>query len=123
MGSPTQPPPSPRKPPVFAETFAALDIRAGVIVGVEAFPEAHAPAWKLRVDFGPSIGELATSAQVTNYAATDLVGRQVVGVINLGVRRIAGFRSEFLLLGAVEPDGTVALLSPDDISAPGLPVA
>ena len=123
MGSPTQPPPSPRKPPVSAETFAALDIRAGVIVGVEAFPEARAPAWKLRVDFGPSIGELATSAQVTNYAATDLVGRQVVGVINLGVRRIAGFRSEFLLLGAVEPDGTVALLAPDDISAPGLPVA
>ncbi len=123
MCSSPQTPAAPRKDPVSVETFASLDMRVGVIVDVEAFPEARAPAWKLRVDFGPAIGELATSAQVTNYAAAELLGRQVVGVINLGVRRIAGFRSEFLVLGALEDDGTVALLAPDPISTPGRPVA
>ena len=123
MGTPPQPSSTPRKPQVTAETFASLDIRVGTIVDVEAFPEARAPAWKLRVDFGPAIGELSTSAQVTNYSAAELVGRAVIGVINLGVRRIAGFRSEFLVLGAVEADGTVKLLAPDKTSAPGLPVA
>ena len=118
-----QKPPSERKAPVSVETFASLDIRVGVIVDVEAFPEARSPAWKLRVDFGPDVGELATSAQVTNYASTDLIGRQVVGVINLGVRRIAGFRSEFLVLGALDADGTVALLAPDTFAAPGRSVA
>ena len=123
MEIPPPKPPSERKAPVSVETFASLDIRVGVIVDVEAFPEARSPAWKLRVDFGRDVGELSTSAQVTNYAATDLIGRQVVGVINLGVRRIAGFRSEFLVLGAIEADGTVALLAPDTLAAPGRPVA
>ena len=122
MESPQQVPP-PRKPTVGIETFASLDIRAGVVVTVEAFPEARKPAWKLRVDFGPAIGVLSTSAQVTNYSEDELVGRHVVGVINLGTRRIAGFRSEFLMLGAIEDDCTVALLAPDTMSAPGLPVA
>ena len=123
MCSSPQTPAAPRKDPVSVETFASLDMRVGVIVDVEAFPEARAPAWKLRVDFGPTIGELATSAQVTNYAPAELLGRQVVGVINLGVRRIAGFRSEFLVLGAIANEGTVALLAPDPISTPGRPVA
>ncbi|MBP6136464.1 MAG: tRNA-binding protein [Candidatus Microthrix sp.] len=112
-----------RKHPVSAEVFASIDMRVGVVQDVEAFPEARKPAWKLRVDFGPGIGVLQTSAQITNYAADALLGRRVVGVINLGTRRIAGFRSEFLVLGAVEADGSVLLLAPDGESAVGRPIA
>jgi len=108
---------------VSAEVFASIDMRVGVVQDVEAFPEARKPAWKLRVDFGPGIGVLQTSAQITNYAADALLGRRVVGVINLGTRRIAGFRSEFLVLGAVEADGSVLLLAPDGESAVGRPIA
>ncbi len=79
------------------------------------------PAFKLTVDFGPVVGTLRTSAQVTNYTADDLVGRTAVGAVNLGRKRIAGFTSGFLILGALDPDGTVRLLElPDgvDIGAP-----
>jgi tRNA-binding protein len=112
-----------RKPDVGPEAFAALDLRVGRVTGVEAFPEARKPAWKLTVDFGPVVGTLRTSAQVTDYPADDLLGRQVVGAINLGSRRIAGFTSEFLVLGGLEPDGTVRLLAPDADLPPGAPVA
>src|SRR5688572_30261086 len=90
-----------RKPDIGAEGFFALDLRTGRVVDVEPFPEARKPAWKLTVDFGPVVGTLRTSAQVTNYAAEDLVGRVVVGAINLGRKRIAGFTSEFLVLGSL----------------------
>jgi tRNA-binding protein len=113
----------PTKPEVTADDFFAVDLRVGRVVEVEPFPEARKPAWKLSVDFGPTLGVLRTSAQVTNYAADDLVGRQVVGAINLGTRRIAGFRSEFLVLGGLEADGTVRLLAPDGDLPPGAPVA
>ena len=90
MSPPTAVPRQPqRKHPVSAEVFASIDMRVGVVQDVEAFPEARKPAWKLRVDFGPGIGVLQTSAQITNYAADALLGRRVVGVINLGTRRIA----------------------------------
>jgi tRNA-binding protein len=69
------------------------------------------------------VGQLQTSAQITNYAADDLLGRLVVGAINLGDKRIAGFTSEFLILGSLEPDGTVRLLQVDDGVSPGAPVA
>jgi tRNA-binding protein len=111
-----------RKPDVGAEPFFSLDLRVGRIVSVEPFPEARTPAWKLRVDFGPEVGELQTSAQVTNYAEEELLGRIVVGAINLGAKRIAGFRSEFLVLGGLEPDGTVHLLSVEGVD-PGAVVA
>jgi tRNA-binding protein len=111
-----------RKPDIGADAFFALDLRVGRILAVEAFPEARKPAWKLRVDFGPEVGELPTSAQVTNYSEVELVGRLVVGAINLGPKRIAGFRSEFLVLGGLEPDGTVHLLAVDGVE-PGDPVA
>ena len=111
------------KPDVGADAFFALDLRIGRIVAVEDFPEARAPAWKLTVDFGPELGERRTSAQVTNYSADELRGRLVVGAVNLGPKRIAGFRSEFLVLGSIEPDGTVLLLEPDPGAAPGAPVA
>lgn len=111
------------KDDVGIEGFLALDLRIGQVVEVEPFPAARRPAWKLRVDFGPVLGVLQTSAQITNYAAAELVGRRVVGAVNLGAKRIAGFRSEFLVLGGLEPDGTVLLLGVDGELAPGAPVA
>ena len=112
-----------RKPDVGAEGFFAVDMRAGRVTAVEPFPEARKPAWKLTVDFGPVVGTLRTSAQITNYTADELVGRLVVGALNLGRKRIAGFTSEFLVLGALDPDGTVRLLElPGDVG-PGAPIA
>jgi tRNA-binding protein len=111
------------KADVGAEGFFALDLRAGRVLSVDAFPEARKPAWKLTVDFGPVIGTRRTSAQITNYTADDLIGRLVVGAVNLGPKRIAGFTSEFLVLGSLEPDGTVRLLRLDDDVEPGAPVA
>jgi tRNA-binding protein len=111
-----------RKPDVGADAFFALDLRVGRIVAADPFPEARKPAWKLTVDFGPDVGALRTSAQVTNYAAEELLDRLVVGAINLGTKRIAGFTSEFLVLGGLEPDGTVHLLSVDGVE-PGAAVA
>ena len=87
-------------------------MRVGRVVEVEDFPEARKPAWKLAVDFGPLIGTLRTSAQITNYSKEDLMGRLVVGAVNLGSKRIAGFTSEFLVLGSLDPDGLVRLLTP-----------
>lgn len=113
----------PRKPEVGIDGFLALDLRIGHVVDVQPFPEARQPAWKLRVDFGPVLGELATSAKITNYHASDLTGRQVVGAVNLGTKRIAGFVSEFLILGGLEPDGTVRLLEVDGDLQPGSIVA
>ena len=112
-----------RKPDVGADGFLAVDMRAGVVTAVEPFPEARKPAWKLTVDFGPVVGPLRTSAQITNYSAAELEGRIVVGAVNLGRKRIAGFTSEFLILGALDPDGTVRLLElPEDVR-PGAPIA
>jgi tRNA-binding protein len=112
-----------RKPDVGAEGYAALDLRAGVVTAVEPFPEARKPAWRIEVDFGPVVGRLRSSAQITNYSSTELLGRTVVGAINLGRKRIAGFTSEFLVLGALDPDGTVRLLELPDGVAPGAPIA
>ena len=112
-----------RKPDVRGGDYFALDIRTGRIVEVLDFPEARKPAWKIRVDFGPVIGELQSSAQITNYSRDELMGRLVVGAVNLGKKRIAGFTSEFLILGALDPDGTVRLLQLEDGVEPGAPVA
>jgi tRNA-binding protein len=112
-----------RKPDVGADEFFALDIRTGRVVDVWDFPEARKPAWKVRVDFGPVIGELQSSAQIRNYSKEELMGRLVVGAVNLGSKRIAGFKSEFLILGALEADGTVRLLQLEDGVEPGAPVA
>ncbi len=113
----------PRKPDVGAEGFFALDLRAGRVTKVEEFPEARNPSWKVTVDFGPLVGELRTSAKITNYSRDELEGRMVVGAINLGTRRIAGFKSEFLILGALDPDGTVRLLQLEEEVRPGSPIA
>ncbi len=112
-----------RKPDVGAEGYAALDFRAGVVTAVEPFPEARKPAWRIEVDFGPVVGRLRSSAQITNYSRAELLGRTVVGAINLGRKRIAGFTSEFLVLGALDPDGTVRLLELPSGVAKGAPIA
>lgn len=104
---------------VDAASFLAIDLRVGVVTAVDAFPEARVPAWKLTVDFGPVVGTLRTSAQVTNYSADELLGRQVVGVVNLPDKRIAGFASQFLVLGGLEADGAVRLLGADHDLPPG----
>ena len=114
----------PRRPEVTPNDFFALDLRVGRVIDVESFPEARKPAWKLTVDFGPEVGTLRTSAQVTNYGRDELVGRTVVGAINLGSRQIGPFVSEFLVLGAVDPDdGTVHLLELPDAVEPGWSIA
>jgi tRNA-binding protein len=113
----------PPKPEVGAAHFHALDLRVGRVISVQEFPEARKPSLRLRVDFGPVIGELETSAQITRYDPEVLVGRLVVGAVNLGVRSIAGFASEFLVIGGLHPDGSVALLAPDEDLAPGSVVA
>lgn len=113
----------PKKPEAGAAAFYDLDIRAGRVLDVTRFSEARKPAYKMTVDFGDPVGVLRTSAQVTNYSAEELVGRMVVGVVNLGTKRIAGFESQFLVLGTIQPDGTVLLLRVEDGVRPGAPVA
>ena len=96
------------------DDFFAIDLRIGTVLAAEPFPEARKPAIKLRIDFGPELGERQTSAQLTRrYAPDELVGRQVVAVVNIGTRRIAGFTSEVLVLGGVPEEGDVVLLAPD----------
>lgn len=111
------------KDDVTIDDFFALDLRTGKVTAVEDFPEARKPAYKIVVDFGPRIGTLQTSAQVTNYSKEELVGRMVVGAVNLGTKRIAGFKSEFLILGSLDPDGTVRLLGLEEGVEPGAPIA
>lgn len=122
-GRPYAPESLPPKDEVGADGFFAVDLRVGRVVGVEPFPEARQPAFKLSVDFGPVLGTLTTSAKVTNYRAEELIGRQVVGVVNIGTRRVAGFASRFLVLGGLAADGTVHLLAPDVELPPGSVVA
>lgn len=112
-----------RKEEVGIDGFFAVDMRTGIVVEVDDFPEARKPSYKLKVDFGPVVGILQTSAQVTNYSREELLGRVVVGAINLGSKRIAGFKSEFLILGALDPDGTVRLLELPEGVQSGAPIA
>lgn len=96
------------------EQFEAVEMRAGTIMSVEDFPEARKPAYKITVDFGPEIGIRRTSAQVTTlYSKDELVGRQVLGVINFPPKQIGPVRSEFLLAGFYREDGAVVLAVPD----------
>ena len=95
------------------EDFAKIDMRIGRVVRVDEFPEARQPAWKLEIDFGAEVGVKRSSAQITHYAREDLEGRLVVGVVNFPPRRIAGFESEALVLGALDDDKGVVLLRPD----------
>jgi tRNA-binding protein len=101
--------------------FAKVDMRVGRIVAAEAFPEARNPSYTLRIDFGPDVGEKVSAAQltVTYPDPTTLIGRQVVAVVNFPPRRIAGFASEVLVLGAMGENGQVFLLEPNPASSLG----
>ena len=104
------------------DDFARVDMRVGRIVEVLPFPEARKPSYKLRIDFGADLGERVSSAQLTaTYPdRSALVGRQVVAVVNFPPRRIAGFASEVLVLGAMGSGGAVHLLAPDPSCPDGL---
>ncbi len=96
------------------DEFQAVELRAGTVISVDDFPEARKPAYRIRVDFGPEVGVLQTSAQVTvHYNRENLVGRQVMGVVNFPVKQIGPCRSEFLLAGFYREDGSVVLAVPD----------
>ncbi|MCW2119792.1 tRNA-binding protein [Flavobacterium sp. 7A] len=89
-------------------------MRVGTIIGVNDFPEARNPAFQLQIDFGVEIGILKSSAQITKrYAKEELMGRQIVAVINFPKKQIGKFMSECLVLGAMGTDGDVILLAPD----------
>ena len=96
------------------DQFEAVEMRVGRVVAVDEFPEARQPAWKLEIDFGPAIGTKRSSAQITNYERAELEGRLVVAVVNFPPKQIGPFMSECLVLGAVNDDGTVILLAPDE---------
>lgn len=104
------------------DDVARIDMRVGRIVDARPFPAARKPAYQLRIDFGEEIGERLSSAQLTlTYPdPSALIGRQVVAVVNLAPRRIAGFRSEVLVLGAMGRSGEVHLLQPEPGCAEGL---
>ena len=104
---------------VTFEDFLRVDMRVGRVTAVDAFPEARKPAWKLTIDFGPEVGVKRTSAQITHYAREALEGRLVVGVVNFPPRQIGPFRSEVLVLGALDDAKGVVLLRPDQDVAPG----
>jgi tRNA-binding protein len=90
--------------------FQRIDIRVGTVTAVEPFPEARKPAFKLTVDFGPALGTRRSSAQlVANYRADDLLGRQVLAVVNFPPRQIGPFMSEVLVLGFPDAHGEVIL--------------
>jgi tRNA-binding protein len=95
------------------EDFDALDIRVGTIIDVQPFPKARKPAWKLAIDFGPELGTKRSSAQITvRYTVEQLMGRQVVAVVNFPPRQIGSFISEVLTLGVPDAEGAVVLLAP-----------
>ena len=99
--------------------FEKVDMRVGVVVDAQEFPEARRPAYKLTIDFGP-LGMKRSSAQITHhYRAADLVGRHVVAVVNFPPKQIGPFVSEVLVLGAYNEAGEVILLHPDHDVTPG----
>jgi tRNA-binding protein len=99
--------------PISFDQFLTVDIRVGRVLTAEPNAKAHRPSYVLTVDFGPEIGVRTSSAQLTvHYTAAELVGRLVVAVVNFEPKRIAGVKSEVLVLGLPDADGAVVLLAP-----------
>jgi tRNA-binding protein len=95
------------------QQFTAVDVRVGTVTRAEVFAEARKPAYKMWVDFGPEVGTLKSSAQLTHhYMPEQLVGRQVVAVVNFPPKQIGPVKSECLILGVPDPDGEPVLLGP-----------
>ncbi|NBS22778.1 MAG: tRNA-binding protein [Altererythrobacter sp.] len=110
----TRDPSAPAADQIAFEDFLKVDIRIGTIVAAEEFPEARKPSYKLRIDFGPAIGEKKSCAQiVANYHIDELPGRQVAAVVNFPPRQIGPAMSEVLTLGFADEAGEVVLFSPD----------
>jgi len=102
------------QPTISYDDFSKVELRSGTVTKVELFPKAQKPAYKIWVDFGQEIGIKQTSAQVTvNYTPETLIGRRVIGCVNLGTKNIAGFISEFLLLGFSNEKGAICLATMD----------
>ncbi|MBA7647765.1 putative chaperone CsaA [subsurface metagenome] len=96
------------------DDFLKIDMRVGRVTKVEDFPKARNPSYKFEVDFGEEVGVKRSVAQLTNYAKDELLGKQVVAVVNFPPRNIAGFSSEVLILGVDMEGGVVSLLQPRD---------
>ncbi|MCI4589437.1 tRNA-binding protein [Sphingobium sp. BYY-5] len=110
----THDPNAPAAETIAFDDFLKVDIRVGTIVSAEPYPEARKPAYKLLIDFGPTIGRKKSSAQITeNHALDDLPGRQVAAVVNFPPRQIGKFLSEVLTLGFADEAGAVTLFAPD----------
>ncbi len=105
------------------EEFQKVDIRVGTVLRVDDFPEAHNPSYQLYIDFGTDIGVKKTAAQITSlYSKEDLIGKQVVAVVNFPKKQIANFMSECLILGAVDGKD-VTLLQPEKPIENGLRIS
>jgi tRNA-binding protein len=108
-------PEAPAAAPITFEQFSAVDIRVGRVVAAEPFPEARKPAYKLTIDFDPSMGIKRSSAQITEHYTVDaLPGRLVAAVVNFPPRQIGKFMSEVLTLGFPDAQGAVVLFAPDE---------
>lgn len=112
------------KETIDISTFLKVDIRTGTVLKAEPFKAARRPAYLLQIDFGPQIGTLQSSAQITElYTPDSLIGKQILAVVNLPRKQIATKMSECLVLGAKAPDGAVILLSTERSAPDGLPVS